>query len=410
MSRFDDLLEEHCPDGVEFKPLGEVGELIRGRRFTKADYAPEGLGSIHYGEIYTEYGVTATTTKSKVQAELKPTLRFAKPGDLIIAATGENLRDVCKAVAWLGSDEIAIHDDCYIFRHSLDPVYVSYFFQSRMFQDQKAAFASESKVVRVSGANLARIEMPVPPGDIQREVVRLLSPFTEFEPTLIDELDARVRQRLSLARSLRGSPYARTVQRGTEVIRLGDIASRYVRPIRVESSDTYINLGVRWYGEGLFARSTRSGRDIKATSLYGVKQGALIFNRMFVTEGSFAIVQKELTNGVVSNEFPVFLLDESRIVPEWLLLYLLDDRTLKRVAAEVTGVERGSTKSRRRWKDDQFLDFRVELPRLEDQVDTLRILGTFTELEGLLRAELAAHRKQYEYYRDRLFDFSRLAA
>lgn len=198
MSRIDDLLREHCPNGVEFKPLGEIGELIRGRRFTKADYAAEGLGSIHYGEIYTDYGTTATTTTSKVRTDLKPTLRFAKPGDLIIAATGENLRDVCKAVAWLGSDEIAIHDDCYIFRHSLDPVYVSYYFQSRMFQDQKAAFASESKVVRVSGANLSRIQMPVPPKDIQGEIVAVLTSMealkAELEEALEAELEARRRQ------------------------------------------------------------------------------------------------------------------------------------------------------------------------------------------------------------------------
>ena len=43
-----------------------------------------------------------------------------------------------KAVAWVGDHEIAVHDDSYIYRHSLDPKYVSYFFQTRAFHEQKA--------------------------------------------------------------------------------------------------------------------------------------------------------------------------------------------------------------------------------------------------------------------------------
>ena len=42
-------------------PMGEVGEFIRGRRFTKSDVHADGIGSIHYGEIYTHYGSSAAT-------------------------------------------------------------------------------------------------------------------------------------------------------------------------------------------------------------------------------------------------------------------------------------------------------------------------------------------------------------
>ena len=38
MSRIDDLIAGHCPDGVEHRPLEDLGEFIRGRRFTKANY------------------------------------------------------------------------------------------------------------------------------------------------------------------------------------------------------------------------------------------------------------------------------------------------------------------------------------------------------------------------------------
>lgn len=184
-----------APKDVPIRPLGELGEFIRGRRFTKADYAESGLGSIHYGEIYTDYGTTASSVNRFVRPELKGGLRLARPGDLVIAATGENVQDVCKAVAWLGEEEVAVHDDCYIFRHELDPTFMAYFFQSASFHDQKVRLASESKLARVSGSNLAKILAPVPPMAVQREIVRVLDRFSALHARLEAELEAELKAR-----------------------------------------------------------------------------------------------------------------------------------------------------------------------------------------------------------------------
>jgi type I restriction enzyme, S subunit len=166
------------PEGdVQWTTLGEVGEFTRGRRFTKSDYVESGLGCIHYGQIYTDYGTAATTTITFLDPERKPSMRLAHTGDLVIAATGENVEEVCKAVAWLGADDIAVHDDCQIFRHKLNPKYVSYFFQTASFNEQKGKYVSESKVVRVSGANLANIRLQVPPIEEQARIVALLENF-----------------------------------------------------------------------------------------------------------------------------------------------------------------------------------------------------------------------------------------
>jgi type I restriction enzyme S subunit len=113
---------------------------------------------------------------------------------------------------------------------------------------------------------------------------------------------------------------------------------------------------------------------------------------------------------VVSNEFPVYDVDHSRLLPGWLMLYLQDEYTLKRIAAEVTGVERGSTKSRRRWKEERFEAFQIELPSVAAQKEVLRILGACEALESSLRDELAARRAQHEHYRDRLLAFDQRVA
>ncbi|SEN84650.1 restriction endonuclease subunit S [Nonomuraea pusilla] len=409
MSRIDDLITELAPKGVPIKPLGEVGSFIRGRRFTKADRVDDGLPSIHYGEIYTHYGVATSDTISHLRADLAPTLRFAQPGDVIIAAVGETVEDVGKAVAWLGTEQVAVHDDCFIFRSSLDPKFVVYFMQSDAFNKAKEAFVARAKVKRLSGSGLARLRIPLPPIEVQREIVRVLDSFQLLEAELVEELEARKQQRLAFAYALPETPHIRALSSGTtEHVRLGEISTPYVESLRVQADETYTNLGVKWYGEGVFARESKPGSAIKGTTLYRVKPGQFIYNRMFVIEGSFAVVPPELAHGVVSSEFPVYDLDSSRVLPEWLLLYFQDEYTLKRVSAEVTGVERGSTKSRRRWKQEQFEAFQIELPSVPAQRELLRVLGTVTALESALRDELVARRKQFAYYRDKLLTFEEL--
>ena len=156
------------------QPLSEVGELIRGRRFTKNDYVESGLGCIHYSQIHTDFGPVETKPLTVLAEESRPRMRLARTGDLVIAATSENVADVGKAVAWLGGDSVAVHDDCYILRHGLNPAYVSYFFTSSLFHAQKVRYLSETKVVRISGADLGLIKIPVPPAPVQERIAEVI--------------------------------------------------------------------------------------------------------------------------------------------------------------------------------------------------------------------------------------------
>lgn len=173
----DSLLAFAAGERVRWALMGEVGEFIRGRRFTKADVVPVGVGSIHYGEIYTRYGVFASEALSHVRPELTPNLRFARTGDVVIASVGETVEDVCKAVAWLGEEEVAIHDDCFAYRHTLNPKFVAYFFQTSAFHAQKNKYVARAKVKRISGESLAKIKIPVPPMEEQERIVAILDKF-----------------------------------------------------------------------------------------------------------------------------------------------------------------------------------------------------------------------------------------
>ena len=56
MSSIDDLITHLCPNGVEYKAIGDFGELVRGNGMPKSDFVESGVGCIHYGEIHTHYG------------------------------------------------------------------------------------------------------------------------------------------------------------------------------------------------------------------------------------------------------------------------------------------------------------------------------------------------------------------
>jgi type I restriction enzyme S subunit len=170
---------------VEWKALGDIGEFIRGRRFTKADYVEEGVSVIHYGEIYTRYGVWADHAFSKVRSEMADSLRYAEPGDVVLTDVGETVEEVGKAVAWLGDERVAIHDHCYAFRHSMNPKFVSYCMQTQSFIAKKAKHVARTKVNTLLVKGFSKVEIPVPfPGDPERslaEQARIVAMLDKFD-------------------------------------------------------------------------------------------------------------------------------------------------------------------------------------------------------------------------------------
>lgn len=187
---------------VEWRTLDEIGEFIRGKRFTKADYVDEGIGAIHYGEIYTHYGVSADKTLSKVRSDLVSSLRYAEPNDVVIAGVSETIEDVGKAVAWLGEGRVAIHDDSYAFRHNMNPKFIAYAMQTDAFHDQKAKYVSSGKIKRllIEGAKNVRLPIPYPNDprkslEEQARIVTILDNFDTLTTSLADGLAREIELR-----------------------------------------------------------------------------------------------------------------------------------------------------------------------------------------------------------------------
>lgn len=188
------LIHEMCPDGVPMVALGKIGSLVRGNGLQKKDFVDHGIGCIHYGQIYTRFGLFTDKTLAYVSESLANKLTPVESGNLVIACTSENVEDVCKCVAWLGDQTIVTGGHAVVFKHSQNPKYIAYCFTSEDFQMQKRKYAFGAKVIDIKIDKLASIQIPLPPLPIQERIVEILDKFTVLVSSLDSEISLRQKQ------------------------------------------------------------------------------------------------------------------------------------------------------------------------------------------------------------------------
>ena len=180
---------------VQWIKLIDLGELIRGNGLQKKDFTETGVPAIHYGQIYTYYGTFATETKSFVSPELAKKLKKAKYGDVLIAGTSENLKDVMKPLGWLGS-EIAFSGDMFAFRPNkrINTKYLTYILQTERFYKFKEKYAQGTKVIRVKADNFLNYEIPLPTFEEQQRIVSILDKFETLTNSITEGLPLAIEQ------------------------------------------------------------------------------------------------------------------------------------------------------------------------------------------------------------------------
>lgn len=171
------------------------------------------------------------------------------------------------------------------------------------------------------------------------------------------------------------------------VVRMSQIVTQVRRRVPVRPGVSYRLLGVRWYGKGSFVREDVTSDTAKARQYFQVAAGDFVYNRLFAWKASFAVIPPEHDGCFVSGEFPQFAVDQSRALPQYLLLVMLRRDTIDRVLAESTG---STAVSRNRWREEFFLDLDVELPPLVEQVRRVNAVTLFDFYVDNLRSQLEA--------------------
>ena len=383
MNQIEKLIEELCPDGVEYKPLGEVTQIYRGKRFVKADMQESGVPCMHYGEIYTKYGTSATESISYLSKVRAKSLRFAQPNDVVMATAGETIEDIGKSVAWLGNEPIVIHDACYVISGKFDPKFAAYYFNSRAFKDQIRNKISSSKISSISTKNVAKTLFPILPIHMQEEISETLELFEKLEA----ELEARKKQYEFYRDNLMSELAIRyptlkiheiaNVQRGQSMTAKRAIPGEF--PVIANGPDPV-------YTHNHF---NRDGENV-VIARSGAKAGLVSFwtGKFFLTDAFSFQAHRD----VISSRF---------------LYYFLQSRQ-----DQIDSNRRGAGVPHVRISEVEQSE--IPIPPLEEQQRIVNILNKFdalvNDLTSGLPAEIEARRKQYEYYRDQLLTFKELSA
>lgn len=183
-----------CKQNYKQVPFASLGELVRGKRFVRTDIVNSGIPCIHYGDMYTHYGVIAYDTPTYLHGDIVSKMRYAQKGDVVIVGAGENNEDIGVGVAWMGDKPVAVHDACYILSHKQNATYISYYLRTAMYHNLIKKIVVDGKICSFPLSRLGKITIPLPPISVQQEIVAKLDAFESLLANLRRERTLRQQQ------------------------------------------------------------------------------------------------------------------------------------------------------------------------------------------------------------------------
>ncbi len=427
MSKLQELIQRLCPNGVEYKKLGEIGTFENIGVDKKINPVEKEVVLLNYVDVYKHQYIDRTIPKMVVTASEKKIQNCTvEQWDLFITPTSETRDDIGHASVITETLDKTVYS-YHIMRFRLNnpnrvtACYIRYLFETSIVQKQIYRFASGQTRFGLSKYKFAEILIPVPPLEVQEEIVMILDSFSDYAAELQAELQARKEQyeyyrNLLLTFNPAGcAGEADDEQEGSVTTwgghsypiqwkTMGEIGKIKMCK-RVMKNQTTDRGDIPFYKIGTFGKkadafiSRKIFDEYKRLYSYPRKGTILVsasgtIGRCVVYEGEEAYYQD--SNIVWLDN------DESIVLNTYLYHYyqIVNWNT-----------EGGTIK---RLYNDRFASTPIPIPPLELQEKIVAILDRFETLvndlsEGL-PAEIAAVKEQYEYYRNRLLTFKEKTA
>ncbi len=395
MTKLEELIQELCPDGVEYKLLSDIAtDIYRGSGIKRDQVTETGIPCVRYGEIYTSYNVWFDICISHTQMEYVPNPKYFEYGDILFAITGESVEEIAKSIAYVGHEKCLAGGDTVVLKHNQNPKYMAYALSTTSAQAQKSKGKVKSKVVHSSVPAISEIIIPIPPLAIQSEIVRILDNFTE--------LTARQKQYNYYRNKLLTFNGA-----DIPIVQLRTVVKKSCSgstPTK-GNSDYYENGTIPWirtqdvrFNEITEVDSYITEKAVAETAVKWIPENCVIVAISGATAGRCAINKIKAT----TNQHCLNLeIDESKALHRYIYycIYNKYDELISRKQGA-----RGDLNS------SLVLSLEIPVPALDVQKRLVYVLDNFdaicSDLKIGLPAEIEARQKQYEFYRDALLTYA----
>lgn len=380
MSKLEELINALCPNGVEYKELGEMSNSISSGKNRLRNQNGK----------YPVYGSTGKIAQSNNY--------IYNNESILVARVGANAGYV-----YIVNGQYDVSDNTIILdlKKEYNLKYVFYILKKFRLNQ----FAKGGGQPLITASQLRAIRIPVPPIEVQREIVRILDNFTELQKCLTDELKLRKKQYEYYKNKI--------LNFGNDVpkYKLTDIFNTRNGYTPSKSNKQFWSINeIPWFRMDDIRENGRIlGKAIQGVSKSAIKGKPFPANSIIVstsaTIGEHALIKCE---SLANQRFTYLMLkdeykDKYNIMFLFYYCFVLDEYCKR-------NLNQGNFASVDMRK---FNDFEFPLPPLEEQE---RIVSILDPLENLcndsnigLPAEIEARKKQYEYYRDKLLTFKELA-
>lgn len=383
MNKIQELIEKLCPDGVEYKRIGDIANVLRGKRLTKDKLNADNGYPVYHGGLeplgyYHEMNRKANTVM------------------VINVGASAGTVGFCDVDFWSS-------DGCYCISHN-DFAIPKYIYSALASQEQLLVSKVRRAGIPTLDAKIVEdIKIPVPPLEVQSEIVRILDNFTELTSELTSELTARKKQYEHYRDELL------TFRNGmeTKTHKLCEICEVYDG---THQTPNYTDYGIKFASVENIQAPYNTTKHISVEDYNKYKIKPRIDDVLMTRIGSIGTC---------------YVIDRTEDLAYYVSLALLrpntsiiNSRYLKHYIESI----KGAKELRRRTlvnavpikiNKDDIGKINITFPALEEQQRIVDILDRFDKLcndisEGL-PAEIEARQKQYEYYRDKLLTFKEKA-
>ena len=403
MSRLEELIQQYCPDGVEYRSLGDVCIFADGFPLKADDIKGQGIypvvkiGNINNGVVDAQ-DCYLTSLPSKVK-----TSQILSGGEILVGMSGSTGKTgysvlqnaiVNQRIAIIRNNDLVLNG---YLKHSL----VNNNFESYCFQKGTGPQHNISKF------DLLSYKIPVPPLPVQEEIVRILDTFTELQAELQAELQKRKQQYNYYLDNLLS--FNSEGQAEVRWMKLKDVATQWYRGAGIKREEVSEDgMPCIRYGE------IHTTYNIWFDDCISHTDESKQVSRKYAEKGDilFAITSEDIP--FVGNS--VAYLGDERILVGGDIVVMKHNQDPKYMAYALSTSDAIKQKGKGKVKSKvvhtnvpSLQEIVIPIPSMTEQKRIASILDRFdtltNDLTSGLPAEIEKRRQQYEYYRDKLLTF-----